>query len=68
MKGDLNLSPICGIPENAGVTYQHLPLLGRLEGRGDVGDSDFVPFFGDPRECRGYVAILPTFGLPRRQG
>ena len=26
-----------------------------------------VPDFGDPRECKGYVAILPTCGLPRRQ-
>ena len=27
-----------------------------------------VPFSGDPRECRGYIAILPTCGPPRRQG
>ena len=24
--------------------------------------SDFVPFVGDPRECRGDVAFLPSFG------
>ena len=29
---------------------------------------DFVPFVGDPRECRGDVAFLPTFEPPRRQG
>ena len=30
--------------------------------------SVFVPLFGNPREHRGYVAIPPSFGLPRRQG
>ena len=29
---------------------------------------DFVPFVGDPRECRGDVAFQPTYGSPRRQG
>ena len=24
--------------------------------------SDFVPFVGDPRECRGGVAFPPSFG------
>ena len=38
------LSPVLGIPENAGVMLQFRPLLGRGEGRGDVATSDFVPF------------------------
>ena len=39
-----------------------------FQGRGYVATSDFVPFVGDPRERRGYVAIPPTFGPHRRQG
>ena len=38
------------------------------EGRGEATTSDFVPLFGDPRDCRGYVALPPTCGPPRRQG
>ena len=30
--------------------------------------SDFVPLFGDPRECRGYVALLPTGGPREGRG
>ena len=29
---------------------------------------DFVPFVGDPRECRGYVAFPPICGPSRSQG
>ena len=29
---------------------------------------DFVPFVGDPRECRGDVAFPPTCGPPKRHG
>ena len=32
------------------------------DGRGEVANSDFVPFAGDPRECTGYVVIQPTCG------
>ena len=39
-----------------------------FQGRGYVATSDFVPFVEDPRERRGYVAILPTCGPPRRHG
>ena len=35
---------------------------------GEVANSDFVPFVGDPRGCRGYVAFPPSFGPWRRQG
>ena len=34
----------------------------------EAANSDLVPFVGDPRECRGYVAFPPSFGRPRRQG
>ena len=42
--------------------------MGPREGRGEVAIFDFVPLFGDPRECRGDVAIPPICGPPRRQG
>ena len=42
--------------------------MGPGEGRGEVGNSEFVPFAGDPREHRGYIAILPTYGPLIRQG
>ena len=38
------------------------------EGKGDVTPCDFVPFYWGPPEGRGYVAIPPTCGPPRRQG
>ena len=40
------------------------------EGTCEVATSDSVPVLGvgDSRECRGYVAIPPSFGLPRRHG
>ena len=34
--------------------------MGPREGKGEVATSDFGPFVGDPRECRGYVAIPPN--------
>ena len=33
-----------------------------------VATSDFVPFVGDPRERRGYVAIPPTLGPREGRG
>ena len=40
------------------------PLLGPREGQREIATSDFVPVLGvgDPRECKGYVAIPPSFG------
>ena len=38
---------------------------------GEVATSDLVPFDGDPRERRGYVALLPlvaTFDLSPLMG
>ena len=55
-------------PKNAGVMYQFHPLLGPREGKGEAANSDFVPLFGDPRECKGSIAIPPSFGPPGRQG
>ena len=58
-----------GTPENAGVTLQFRPLFGPREGRGEAATSDFLRArgVGDTRECRGYVAILPSLGPPKRQ-
>ena len=39
--------------------------MGPREGRGEVANSDFVPFAGDPGECRGYVVIQPVCCPPR---
>ena len=35
-----------------------------------VATSDFIPALGvgDPRRCRGYVAIPPSFGRGERRG
>ena len=57
-----------GDPKNAGVTYQFRSLFVPREGRGEVDTSDFLPALGvwDPRECKGYVAIPPSSGPPRR--
>ena len=41
----------------------HLRALAKV--KGEVATFDFVPFAGDPRECRGYVAFPPTGGPPR---
>ena len=59
-----------GTPQNAGVREHFRPLLGLREGRGEVSTSEFLPAVGvgDPRECKEYVGILPSFGPPRRQG
>ena len=56
-----------GTPEHAGATQQLCPLLGPREGRGEAPNSDSVSLFGDPRERRGYVAILPPLpsGSPK---
>ena len=32
-----------------------------------AANSDFVPFVGDPRECKGYVATPPTWA-PEKAG
>ena len=44
--------------------------LWALEKVGEVGNYDFLPALsvGDPQECKGYTAILPSFGPLRRQG
>ena len=54
----LILSLFLGTPENAGAMLRFCPLRAPREGRGYVAPSDFVPLVGDPREHRGYVAIL----------
>ena len=64
----LILSPCLGTPQNARVMQHFRPLAGPREGRGEVANSYFVPLFGDPRECRGCVAIPPACGPRRRQG
>ena len=44
--------PLCSpppppAPENAGVTQQFRPFVVFREGKGEVANSDFVPFIGD---------------------
>ena len=36
-------------------------LLRAPEKAGEVANSDSVPFSGDPRECRGYIALLLAY-------
>ena len=43
-------------------------LLCPEEGSGEVATFYFSTCFGDPRECRGYVAIPPTCGPPEGRG
>ena len=62
------LSPLFGTPKNAGVTWQFCSLVGPREGKGEVATFQFVSLVGVSRECRGYVAILPSCGPLRRQG
>ena len=55
---------------NQFVEFLHLAhSFCRLVGASGIGGplayvltSDFVPFVGDPRECRGDVAFPPSFG------
>ena len=63
----LILSPCLGNPENAGVTYQSRPLFSSQEGKGEASTSDSVFLFGDPREPRGDIALVPSLGPQRRQ-
>ena len=58
----LILSPLLGTPENVGATYQFHPFVAPQEGRGEATTSDFVPFVGYPRECRGYAQFRPLVG------
>ena len=57
-----------GTPENAGVALLFRPLLGPREGRAEVAISDVLPALGigASGECKGYVAMPPSFGPPRR--
>ena len=64
----LNVSPLLGSPENAWVMQQFRPLLGPREGKGEAATFECVPFVGDPRECKGLIAILSSLGPPKRQG
>ena len=64
----LLLSPCPGTRENSLVTYQFCPLSGPQEGRGEAATSDVFPLFGEAGECNGNIAILPSFGPPRRWG
>ena len=57
MKPLLILSRFIGTSDNAGVTSQVCPTLGTPEGIGSEATSDFVPFYGDPQEPKGYVVI-----------
>ena len=49
-----------------------LPNSGPREGSGEAATSDFVPLFGDPRECKGDIAIpricgpLHSHGSPNK--
>ena len=36
--------------------------MGPREGKGEVANSEFVPFAGDHPECRGYESIPPSCG------
>ena len=47
--------------------YVALPAPSGPRDRGEVATSDCVPLFGDPPECKGCVALLPTCGPLRRQ-
>ena len=58
--------PFVGDPPNVGVTLQLHPLLGPQESRGYVATVDFVLFVRHPQERRGYVAISPTYGAPKK--
>ena len=62
----VTLSPLLGTPENARVAQQFRPLLDPNEGRVEATTSDFLPFLGGPRECRGYVAIPAYFLAPKK--
>ena len=65
-----------GIPEDARVTQHFRPLLGPRKDTGESSNSDFVPLssrmsaplFGDPRGRKGYIALPPSFGPPKRHG
>ena len=48
----LIFTPLLGTTKNAGVTLHFCPLMGLREGRGEVANSDYVPFVPDHRECR----------------
>ena len=65
-----SLHLVLGTPKNVVVASQFHPLLGPREGMGEATTSDFLPALGARHlhACRGYVAILPSFGLLRRQG
>ena len=62
------MSPCLGTPENVGVTEHFHPLLGPREGRGREPLLILSPFVWGSRENRGYIALPPSFGPPRRQG
>ena len=55
-------------PQHARVMTPFRPLLSPREGRGDGATCDYMFFVGDPPQRKGYIAILSTFGPPRRQG
>ena len=44
----LIVSPLFGIPANAHDTHQFCPLVAHREGKGEVANSDFVPFSSWP--------------------
>ena len=66
---DFSSSLALGTPRMHGLHINFAVLFVPREGRGEVDTSDFLPALGvgESRECRGYVAIPPTFGPPRRQ-
>ena len=60
-----------GVPNNGDkirIGYPTLTFSGAHTWVELLATSDFVPFVGDPRELRGYLAIPPSFGSLRRQG
>ena len=62
----LILSPCLGILKNAGLR-SNFTLFLAPENRVEATIAVALPFFGDPRRCRGFVSLLPSFGPPVRQ-
>ena len=53
-------APDMGTPRSQGFLSHDAQLLGPEKAGFVVGTFDFVSLFGDPRECRVYVAIPPS--------
>ena len=64
----LILSPLLGTPKNAGVMLHIRPLLGPREGRGEAGNSDFVPSLGTPENAGVILHFCPFLGPREGRG